>query len=93
MIISFKGAILNVGKVAFNGVTSKVRATVEWIIKVKMYFTTVNFKREMKIRQAAMGALHLYSTLLCNFQTCTYLNEVAQYFNCAPCRKTRGSAV
>lgn len=52
MKVPFEGSILNTAQVAFNEAISKVRVTVESVFKeVKMYFSTVDFKRKMKVRK------------------------------------------
>lgn len=82
MQVQFRSDVLNSAQSSFNLAVSKVRVTVEWIFKeVKMYFQTVEFKREMKVRQALLGALYICSMLIFNFRNAIYPNHVSQYLD------------
>lgn len=83
--IPFSGAHLTPVQKAANKETATVRVTVEWMYKeVKLYWTTVDFKRKMRIGEAPVGLLYVSAMLLTNFRNCLYPNTVSQYFNCTP---------
>lgn len=83
--VPFQGATLTAAQRAFNSAMSEGRITVEWMFKeTKMYFTTVDFKRKMKLFESPIGLLYLSSMLMSNFRNCIYPNQVAQYFGCEP---------
>lgn len=80
--VPFQGTNHILAQKAFHKATSEVWITVEWIFKeIKMYFTTVDFKRKMKIMESPVGLLYLASMMLCNFRNCIYSNQVSQYFD------------
>ena len=83
MEILFQGSNLSVQQVAFNKAMSSARIAVEWIFKeVKLYFTTVDYKRKIKVFESPVGSLYLAAMLLSNMRNCIYRNQVASYFNC-----------
>lgn len=85
MEVPFTGAALNDNQAAFNKAMALARVTVEWMFKeIKQYWTTVDFKRKMKVGEAPVGKMYLCAILLTNFRNCFYPNETSQYFNCEP---------
>ena len=85
MEIPFQGSNLSAQQVAFNKAVSSARITVEWIFKeVKLYFTTMDYKRKMKVFESPVGSLYLAAMLRSNMRNCIYRNQVASYFNCTP---------
>eukprot|EP00171_Calliarthron_tuberculosum_P001528 IDg1528t1 len=79
------GSNLSPAQRAFNLAMSKVRVTVEWVFKkVKLYWTTLDFKRKLRIAEAPVGTLYICGMLLTNMRNCIYPNTISQYFNCTP---------
>lgn len=71
--VPFQGDSLNAAQSAFSAASSKVRITVELVFKeVKMYFGTVDFKRNVKIYESPLGLLYLSPMLMCNLRNCIY---------------------
>lgn len=84
LCIPFQGHV-NEDQRKFNQVMSGARVTVEWMFKeLKLSWTTMDFKRKLKVKEAPVGSCYVLATLLCNIQSCFYGNQVATYFNCAP---------
>lgn len=83
--VPFSGSNLTPAQKSANCATAAVRVTVEWMYKeVKLYWSTVDFKRKMRIGEAPVGLLYIAAMLLTNFRNCIYPNTVSQYFNCNP---------
>lgn len=81
----FQGADLNANQRAFNAAMAESRVTVEWAFKeVKCYWTTVDFKRKMRLKESPIGALYQAAVVLTNMRACVYPNQTSQYFDCAP---------
>lgn len=85
MEVPFQGSNLNSAQRAFNKAMSKARVMVEWLFKrVKLYWTTVDFKSKMRIAESPVGSLYLCAMLLTNMRNCLYPNTISQYFKCPP---------
>lgn len=85
MEVPNQGSNLTGNQKAFNKAMASVRITVEWIFKeVKLYFTTMDFKRKLKVLESPVGLLYSTSMLLCNMRNCLYPNQIARYFRCTP---------
>lgn len=83
--VPFQGANLPVAMRAANEATAAVRVTVEWTyMEVKLYWTTVDFKRKLRVGEAAVGLVYIGAILLHNIRGCMYRNQVSQYFRCDP---------
>ena len=62
-----------------------VRICVEWIFKeVKMQFTVVDFKFEIKLIESPIGLMFLCCMFLSSCRNYIYPNQISQYFNCRP---------
>lgn len=82
--VPFRGANLNAQN-AFNRAMSKVIVTAGWLFKkLKLYWSTVDYKRKILLSQSPMGALYIATLLLTNMQNFVYSNTVPQYFSCLP---------
>lgn len=85
MDVPFSSANLTPAQRAANMSTASVRVTVEWMYKeVKLYWSTVDFKRKMRIGEGPVGLLYIAAMMLTNFRNCIYPNSVSQYFKCSP---------
>ena len=85
MDVPFQGSSLTTEKSAFNKSMSSARISVEWMFKeVKLYWSHVDFKRQMRVGQSPVGLLYNACMLLTNFRNCLYPNATSQYFRCAP---------
>ena len=83
--VPYQGSHLTPPQVAFNEAMSAVRITVEWIFKeLKLYFTTADYKRKMKVLESPVALLYLALILLCKMRNCVYCNQVSKYFSCVP---------
>ena len=83
--VPYQGSNLTSAQRAFNRAMSAVRITVEWIFKeVKLYFTTMDYKRKLKVKESPVGMLYMSAMLLCNMRNCIYPNQIARYFDCTP---------
>jgi len=71
---------------AYNKAMSAVREAVEWTYKdLKQIFSSQDFKRQLKVRQAPIALLYKTSALLWNFKMCMgHGGQVVSYFNCPP---------
>lgn len=64
---------------------SNVRLTVECIFKdVSCKWSTVDYKREMRISQSPKGAFYIATMLLINMRKFFYPNTISQYFGLPP---------
>ena len=80
-----KGSNLSAPHRAFNSVMSRGIVTVEWYFKeVKLYWSTMDYKKKMRTGESPVGALYIAAMLLTNFRNCVYPNSISQYFLCAP---------
>ena len=81
----FSGSNLSDIEKAFNKAMARSRVTVEWFFKeVKLYWSYVDFKRKMRTREHAVGAIYVAAVLLTNMRNCIYPNSISQYFECPP---------
>ena len=82
--VPFQGSHLTSTQKAYKAM-SRSQVTVEWAFKeVKLFRSTVDFKRKMRIKDNPVGLLHIAAMLLTNFRNCVYPNTTSQYFKCAP---------
>ena len=73
METTFQDSNLSAQQVAFNKAMCSARITVEWIFKeVKPYFTTMDYKRKMKVLESPVGSLYLAVMLLSNVRNRIY---------------------
>ena len=85
MEVPYQGRNLSAEQRAFNKSMSSSCITVEWIFKeVKMYFSTLDYKRNMRVLESPVVTLYTAGMLLCNMRNCIYVNQVSRYFNCTP---------
>lgn len=85
LYIPFSGSNLSAEESAFNTAMSISRVTVEWYFReVKQYWTLLDFKRKLRVRESAVCALYIAGVLLTNFRNCIYPNSISQYFECSP---------
>ena len=83
--IPFQGSSLTSYEKAYNGAMSKGRVTVEWYFKeVKLYWSTMDYKRKLRTGESPVGALYIAALLLTNIRNCVYPNTISQYFKCSP---------
>ena len=83
--VPFQGSSLSSAQKAFNAGMSSVRVTVEWMFKeIKIYWSSVDFKRKLRVRQSPVGLLYLSAMLLTNIRNCCYPNTISQYFGVKP---------
>lgn len=83
--VPFQGSQLTGYQKAFNKAMSTGRVTVEWFFKeVKLYWSTMDYRRKMRTGESPVGALYLVTMLLTNFRNCVYPNTIAQFFLCSP---------
>jgi len=69
---------------AYDGAMNRLREAVEWGFKeVKHQFTSLDFKRKLKICETSVGAQYLSGALLWNMRSCFYGNQTSKYFDCA----------
>lgn len=83
--VSFQGSNVSPAQSSFSKAMFSVRIGVEWIFKeVIMKFSTIDFKRKMKVCESAVGILYLAAILLYNFRNFLYANQISTYFECPP---------
>ena len=76
---------LSAAQGALNKTMSTARITVEWMFKeVKMYFSTLDYKRKMKVLESLVGSLYMAGMLLCNMRNCIHPNQISRFFHCEP---------
>ena len=81
----FQGSNISPEQQTFNTAMSSIRITVEWAFKeVKLYWTSLDFKRKMKIGECPIAMLYLNGVVLSNFRNCFYPNQTSSYFHCKP---------
>lgn len=67
---------------ALNQAMSKLGVTVEWIFdELKLYCTTLKFKREMSVAKASVGAIIFAAMILTNTRNCVYPKTVSRYLD------------
>ena len=78
LYVPFSGSNLCEARSALNKAMAKSRA-VEWFfIEVKRYWTLVDFKRKMRVRESAVGAMYIAAVILTNVWNCCYPNTISQ---------------
>lgn len=85
LYIPFRGSNLCEARRKFNEAMSMARVTVEWFFKeVKLYWTSVDFKRKLRINESGVSTMYIAAVLLTNFRNCVYPNSISQYFEVEP---------
>jgi nuclease HARBI1 len=85
MEVPYQGSNLSEEQKSLNKAMSAIRITVEWIFKeVKQYWSTMDYKRKLRVGEFPVGALYIAAMLLTNLRNCIYPNPTAQYFSCRP---------
>ena len=85
LIVPFSGTSMNPPQQLFNKSMSSVRITIEWIFKeIKLYYSTVDFKRKLRLGESSVGMLYKAAMLVTNIRNAIYPNQVAQFFQCEP---------
>ena len=51
-----------------------------------MYFSTLDYKRKMKILESRVESFYMAGMLSCNTRNCIHPNQIAPYFHCKPPR-------
>ena len=83
--VPYQGAERPADERAFNLPMATGRITLDWLFKeLKMYWTTMDYRRKLCVLQAPVGTLYIACMLLNNFRTCMYGNKISKYFNCLP---------
>ena len=83
--VPYQGSNLTPAQVAFYTAMASVRITMEWIFKeLKLYFTSMDYKRKLKVFESAVGSLYLAAILPRNMRNCVYPNQVSEYLGCPP---------
>ena len=85
LYVPFSGSNLSDAQKAFNTAMAKSRVTVEWYFReVKRYWTLLDYRRKLRVKEAAVGSLYLAAILLTNVRNCCYPNTISQCFGCHP---------
>ena len=85
LYVPFSGSNICEARSALNKAMAKSRVTVELFFReVKRYWTLVDFKRKMRVRESAVGAMYIAAVILTNVRNCCYPNTISQYFDCSP---------
>ena len=85
LYVPFSGSNLSDAQKAFNTTMAKSRVTVEWYFReVKRYWTLLDYRRKLRVKEAAVGSLYLAAILLTNVRNCCYPNTISQYFGSQP---------
>lgn len=80
--IPYQRVNLTPGQHIFNTTMSHARITVQWIFReLKLYSSTRNFKRKLKLKQSPIKLLCSSAMMLCNVRSCIYYNLVLQCFD------------
>jgi hypothetical protein len=68
----------------YNARMNSVRIAVEWTYKdIKQNWTSIDYKRKLKVREAPIAINYSCGILLWNFRVCLgYSGEVSTYFDC-----------
>jgi len=62
-----------------------VRVSVEWGYKeVKQVFTSLDYKRKLKVREGPVGLMYRCAVFLWNVRVCFYGSQTASFFSCEP---------
>ena len=78
--VTYQGAEVPADERAFNLAMATGRITVEWLFKeLKMYWTTMDYRRKLRVLQAPVDTLHIACMLLNNLRTCMYGNQISKY--------------
>lgn len=76
--VPFQDAHITAAPVMCNNEIALVRLTVQWsYIEVKLYWTTVDFNRKMRVSQSWLGLLYIYSMVLRSIPSSLYPNPVS----------------
>jgi nuclease HARBI1 len=85
MEIPYQGSNFSEEQKYLNKAMSASRITVEWIFKeVKQYWSAMDYKRKLRVKECPVGSLYIAAMLLTNFRNCVYPNPTAQNFSCRP---------
>lgn len=77
----FSGSFMNAPQRRANISTASARVTAERMYKeVKLYSSSVDFKRKLKVEEVAVGCLHQAAMILTNLCSCLYPIKVSQNF-------------
>lgn len=81
----FQGRNLTAEPLACNKAISSARITVEWVFKdVKLFFSSVDRKRNLRLNQSCVGLLYLSALLLYNIRNFIYPSLILKYFESRP---------
>ena len=85
LYVPFSGSHLTPERRAFNTAMEKSRVTEEWYFcEVKRYWTMLDVKRSLRVKECGVGALYISGVLLTNLRNCCHPNSISQYFACLP---------
>ncbi len=72
-------------QIAFNEAMSSARVSVEHFFGlVTQQFAFTSMKKQMKIGLQPVGLYYIVSTILTNFRTCLYRNQISEAFGVDP---------
>ena len=83
----FRGLHLTPLQQDFNLSISKVGTSVEWVfgdILNYMYFSFLDYKKNLKVGLSAVGKMYIVCALLTNDRTCLYSSNTGSYFSLDP---------
>lgn len=81
MEVPFQGSNLTEAQHAFNKEMSRVRVTAEWAFnEIMLYWSSMDYKRKMRIGHTPIGALFLAAMLLTNIRNCVYPKSISRLF-------------
>lgn len=82
--VPFSGSSLTANQRGYNKSISSVRVSVEWyFMDVKLYFSTADYKRKLRILQLLVSKFYIVATMLTNQQNFLYHNQISTFFKCA----------
>lgn len=86
MQIAFNPAFATPPQIVHNHAMNAARVAVEWSYKdVKQMWSSQDFKRMLKVRQAPVSLMYLGAALLWNIKVCMqHGGQVQQHFGCPP---------
>eukprot|EP00171_Calliarthron_tuberculosum_P019568 IDg19568t1 len=86
LITAYPRHTATAAQASFNKEMNAVRTAVEWSYgEVKQSFTSQDFPRNLKLRQAPISLLYICAVLLRNFRTCLgHGGQTVHYFECTP---------
>lgn len=86
MQVGFNRAFATPPQLMFNSAMSAAREAVEWNYKdTKQQFTTMDFRRILKVRKSPVALMYKMSALLWNVKVCLHGGgQVSNYFRCTP---------